>query len=399
MRVIIRTVSLILIFGLQTTCSGGRADKSSLDIAESVERYVAAAQKQAQVEVEEALVEAENEMAAAKEEMEAIEWEFESPLGKWRGTSTAPAAPTPPSLRFNNALSIITDKFVPDSAQNILVIPAGEMAGEQLGEIIEDMNIMSRIFEKDLDEADMLKGRKIWLFGAQGAGAPRNIYLEGYGALFLMDVDFPLLPLPQAEEKEIEEEDIDQVWQQAKREVYQSPSDRHFKIDSDDEQEAYDAAKVEALKSKLIRNLKHAANIRNLKSAEWIVVAVTGSGGQTSGVQINVGGGMSTESFGRGGRAGGAGARGGRGGRAGGAGVRGGRGGRAGGRGRFGGGGGFGGGDSGGGFGGGFTEGLSTRSTSATVLTVRAKKSDVDDFAKGKLDFEKFQKRVQMLTY
>ncbi len=64
-------------------------------------------------------------------------------------------------------------------------------------------------------------------------------------------------------------------------------------------------------------------------------------------------------------------------------------------------GGGFGGGSGGGGggFGGGFTGGLSTRSASATVLTVRATKADVDAFAKGKLDFDKFQKRVQMFTY
>ena len=294
-------------------------------------------------------------------------------------------------LSMTNKPDMILKNFVRGSArsgtENILVIPEGKMAGEKLGEIIEDMNIMSRIFEKDLDEADMLKGRHIWFFGAQSAGVPRNIYLEGYGALFLMEVDFPLLPLTEVEKKETEEEDVDHVWQQTKREVYQSPSDRHFKIESEDEQEEYDVAKVEDLKTKLIRNLKHAANIRNLKSTEWSVIAVTGSGGQTSGVQIsmNMGGGMGArQGSGRGS------ARGGRGGRAGG-----------GGRsapgsmppmpfmspsmGRSG--------------GGGFTGGLSTRSASATVLTVRAKKADVDAFAKGKLDFEQFQKRVQMFTY
>ena len=36
---------------------------------------------------------------------------------------------------------------------------------------------------------------------------------------------------------------------------------------------------------------------------------------------------------------------------------------------------------------------------SATVLTIRAKKSDVDAFAKGELDFEQFQQKVQIFTY
>jgi hypothetical protein len=36
---------------------------------------------------------------------------------------------------------------------------------------------------------------------------------------------------------------------------------------------------------------------------------------------------------------------------------------------------------------------------SATVLTIRAKKSDVDTFAAGELDFEQFQQTVEIFTY
>jgi len=36
---------------------------------------------------------------------------------------------------------------------------------------------------------------------------------------------------------------------------------------------------------------------------------------------------------------------------------------------------------------------------SATVLTIRAKKSDVDAFAEGELNFEKFRQKVQILMY
>ena len=36
---------------------------------------------------------------------------------------------------------------------------------------------------------------------------------------------------------------------------------------------------------------------------------------------------------------------------------------------------------------------------SPTVMTIRAKKSDVDAFSKGKLDFDKFRQKVQSFTY
>lgn len=40
-----------------------------------------------------------------------------------------------------------------------------------------------------------------------------------------------------------------------------------------------------------------------------------------------------------------------------------------------------------------------TTFSSSTVLTIRAKKSRVDDFAKGELDFEQFQEHVQIFMY
>jgi hypothetical protein len=36
---------------------------------------------------------------------------------------------------------------------------------------------------------------------------------------------------------------------------------------------------------------------------------------------------------------------------------------------------------------------------SPTVLVIRAKKADIDSFAKGDLDLEQFRQRVQMISY
>ncbi len=58
-------------------------------------------------------------------------------------------------------------------------------------------------------------------------------------------------------------------------------------------------------------------------------------------------------------------------------------------------GGGMGGGMMGGGVGGPVEMGVSP----TTVLTIRAKKSDIDAFAKGKQDYEQFRQKVQIFTY
>jgi len=39
------------------------------------------------------------------------------------------------------------------------------------------------------------------------------------------------------------------------------------------------------------------------------------------------------------------------------------------------------------------------RASSATVLTIRTKKADVDAFSKGELDFEQFQEKVKTVMY
>jgi len=380
MRVIISTVSLFLVLGLQSVCLGAKEGKRAMDIAESVERYVAAAQKKAQDQVEEALAEAKDEMAPTKEEMESIEWEFDDTQKQWR----AYVPPTPPSVKLNRALSIITDKFGYDSAENVLVIPAGEMDAQKLAETVEDMKIMSNIFAKELAEADMLPGPRSWVFfWRRKDNDPRSIYLEGYGAVFLMEVDFPLLPVPEPDTRKVEE-GTDPVWEEARRRLTAS-EDEILDYDSDEEVE-YDADKVVGLKSKLIRNLKHASNIRNLPDEEWIVIAVTASGSETVDVRMMGGMGGGIGMTGRVGRPGG------------GFGVGGriGRGSRSR-RGRVsvktgdaeievGG-----------------TTGVARKATtplaSGNVLIMRAKKADVDAFANGKLDFEQFQKRVQMFTY
>ncbi|HIJ70126.1 MAG TPA: hypothetical protein HPP87_02035 [Planctomycetes bacterium] len=364
MKYFIRTISLLVLLNLATVNCSAQKDT---DMGEEVEHY-----------------------------RESLENQVEEQLS--RDVREAQRAQV--LLSMTDKPNITLKNFFTGSArsgtENILVIPSGDVDAQQLAETVEDMKIMSHIFQKELAEADMTPGGRSWVFfWRRNESSFRSIYLEGYGAVFLMEVDFPLLPVAQLTEEEVEE-GTDPVWDQARRELTASEDDDIFDYDSDEEVE-YDADKVTDLKSKLIRNLKHASNIRNLSDKESIIIAVTGSGRDSADIYIRTdyGGG------GQGSRAGALSARG-AGGRTGAldsqvgrpGGARGTPGGR--GRGRV-------------SLRAGDAEIEVSRTnidrdaptplTSGNVLIMRAKKADVDAFAKGKLDFGKFQKRMQIFTY
>jgi hypothetical protein len=145
---------------------------------------------------------------------------------------------------------------------------------------------------------------------------------------------------------------------------------------------------VEELKKELVKSLRHASNIRNVDPTEWVILTVIGGQreyGMSFGGGLPMGGSMSE--FRNSSLSGGSSGAGG--------GMTGGMGGYGGAAGGFSGGGSY-----GGMIGGGVVGGFSTTASSpSTVLTIRAKKTDVDDFAKGELDFEQFQEKVKTLMY
>jgi len=184
----------------------------------------------------------------------------------------------------------------------VLVIPTAEMKPEDLLTIMEDMNVMSRIFDKQLAKANLIKSPDYsWIYSRRSTGDPaqswwplkyisrqdgratETIYLEGFGAIFLMGVDFPLVAPPEVVEEEKTEEPVDSVWTETKQEIYMP--DVAKKSRERLAAEEYDAEKVERLKGTLTNALKHASNIRALKPQDWVILTVTGTG-QPAGVTI-----------------------------------------------------------------------------------------------------------------
>jgi len=285
------------------------------------------------------------------------------------------AAPTPPSPPHIEAVEIaakevqkqtegvrkqmeivhqnIRRAFSHSGAGTVLVIPTSEMKAEDLATIIEDLTVMARIIDKQLGQE---QSKHMWFSGdffGQSSRMAETMYLQGYGALFLKKVDFPLSPQTtvQEEEKETQKEDVDPVWEQMRREIYEPQEDRRRRTER--EEEKYDAEKVENLKTNLIKALKHAANLRNLKPDESVILTITGSGDSSNFATIAIAGNsrvivQDKKTTGM----------------------------------RI------------------VTPTLPNHlgSSLPSVLIIRAKKSDIDAFAKGNLDLDKFRERVLIFT-
>lgn len=299
----------------------------------------------------------EAQLEAAREQMEASRWQMDTTREQIErakntgGKALSKLTKDITELRFNIGMP-----FSRSGAGTVFVIPTSEMKAEDLATIVEDMTVMACIFDKQLEQDEARPPS--WFSGhfmGQSGRTAETMYLQGYGALFLNKVGFPLSPGPtvQEEEKQTPKEDVDPVWEQMRQEIYEPQEERRRRTER--EEEKYDAEKVENLKTNIIKALKHATNIRSLKPDESVVITVTGSGDSPNtnitGVTIPGTGQVlvqekNAKSISI------------------------------------------------------VTPTLPTGYgfSSPTVLIIRSKKSDIDGFAKGNLDLDKFRERVQIFT-
>ena len=247
---------------------------------------------------------------------------------------------------------------------SVFVIPSAEIETKDLLTINEDINVMSRIFTTNLQRAHISQSGGNFFaddsvsslmnaLSGRNRTSIQSLYLQGYGVLFLMKVDFPLSPSHQAQQQDEAEqkEEGDKVWEDTRRQLYEP--ERVAKRKTDESEEEYNAEKVENLKTTLIKTLKHGANIRNLKPEESAILTITG-GGKSSDVIIEpipATSKMIVITKDKKPRI--------------------------------------------------YEQGLpdDIRASLPVVLVIRAKKLDIDSFAKGDLDLEQFRQRVQMISY
>lgn len=107
------------------------------------------------------------------------------------------------------------------------------------------------------------------------------LYLDGHGVVFFLSVDLPLMgsPEPAAAAPDDKAGGKDKVWEETQRQL------RHGEEGGDPETEAdlkgrvaakFDHEKVQQLQRQLTGLLKHAVNIHGLKAEDWVTVVVRG---------------------------------------------------------------------------------------------------------------------------
>ncbi len=206
----------------------------------------------------------------------------------------------------NNLAAVTTratlDGIFPRSTPRKPVIVGGSGSAKANAAMEEDLNVMMRILEKAAggkDESRPTAGG-IELFSFGKSSSPRVFYIDGYGAMFVINVKYPLLAPPSKSDQSRTNEPTNSEWEKAREEVYgrgRGPDDVRFNAGP---REEFDAQRVESLKNQLIEDLLNAKNIRNLKSDDSVTVVVLG-GGERGSV-------MRRETRAPGGRAGGGGA-------------------------------------------------------------------------------------------
>jgi hypothetical protein len=248
-----------------------------------------------------------------------------------------------------------------DGGGGVLVIPtAEEIKPQDLITIMEDITVMCRIFDKKLAQSRVIldplfsgtSGLSTFSRAYSRDSSAGAMYVQGYGALFLTKVDFPLSPPPNAQEQETAEgDDADPLWTQTKLEIY--APDRTNRRKTDESAVKYDAEKVEDIKTTLVKALKHAANIRGLKTDESVILTVTGSGKSSDVIIEAIPGTSRIVVVGKDKKP------------------------------RI--------------YEGGLPDDVGA--SLPAVLVIRAKKSDIDAFSDDKLDFDEFRQKVAMVTH
>jgi hypothetical protein len=195
-------------------------------------------------------------------------------------------APAELNIALNTAEQQIGS--VEDQArETVLVVPGPDLTPDALAGLTEDMAVMCRIFDKALYPSTRatsaytysMRGNDLAFvtrLGGQPSGRTQGLYLDGYGAVFFVQVDFPLVAPQQQKQEAKPEESADRVWSQTMNELRgQEPTPTTANAAP-----AYDAQKVDNLKATLIKTLRHAANLR-LRPEDQVTV-VAGSPRQAS---------------------------------------------------------------------------------------------------------------------
>jgi hypothetical protein len=275
---------------------------------------------------------------------------------------------------------------LPVPAGNVFVIPTAQVVPQKLAETADDLRIMLQIFREKVSEPRLIRGAFVDFgdFFSDRDRAQEAFYLQGLAAVFVLEMEAPFsFAPPQATEGQAAQENVDVVWQRARQKLYspQDPARGSSVLAGETERMDF-----QQFQEDLLKTFRHAANLRNLEPNEAVVLMIkardesagwpgapAGAGGSfSSRPSVWFEGGSYSSSSGTFGPSGGTSQA-----------------------------------DS-------HTYSRGSASSRdraprsqpgsapvapSAVLTIQARKADIDAFAKGSLSFEQFQQRVKSFTY
>ena len=247
-----------------------RADQDELARAQAEAQNAQAQAQKAQADAKADFAKAQQQ----QQQMERVQKEMA------QASALAGGDPFSPKPEYTERLQNILVRGPNPGAGKTLVIRSSESDLKEQTQLEEDLAVMARILEKAASERSGGHGGQPYGATAMGidvffnpaANPLRSIYLDGYGALFMLNVGFPLLPPPHAEGQQ-EKTEANSDWEDAKEELYGQPRGGRALVAST---EPYDEERVNRLREGLLESLKNATNIRGLKPDDSITVCVFG---------------------------------------------------------------------------------------------------------------------------
>lgn len=170
------------------------------------------------------------------------------------------------------------------SANRSLILPAPGSDPAQVGQIREELAVMSRILTRVANPETDPGHRPLFNleFGPAVWGNPSGLdalYLDGYGAVFIVPVKHPLVAPPRSKpdsDGKAQPSTRDETWERTRRELAGDPDEP---AETDAPPSSFDPDRVAQLQRDLTTALRHAANLKCVKTGETVTVMVLGRPG------------------------------------------------------------------------------------------------------------------------
>jgi hypothetical protein len=199
-----------------------------------------------------------------------------------------PATPAPPPRAarqpppFQNRLAEIVTRTGPRTASvtpRPLIVSFAETNPVVIRALEEDLIVLHHILAKSVSSADTpgdLQTMGLALRGLPDHAADHHVmYLEDYGAVFVLQASFPLMGAARARREPPREHNSE--WERAREELFGAPGTSGGLPGRIPAVPEYDPERVEQLTNALLQALKNGSRIRHLRSEDWVSVAVVSS--------------------------------------------------------------------------------------------------------------------------